>query len=362
MQEIICEREGYQSLPALFRKRGLKKVLLVCGKSFQRSSAFAFLKESDVAFCLFESFTPNPDIDEVKAGIALFEAEGCDAVLAAGGGSAIDVAKCIKLLCKVREKDYFNKEAYQDTGIFLAALPTTAGTGSESTHFAVVYRKGEKQSVAHESLLPHAAILDASLLSSLPPYQKSCSMMDALCQAIESHWSLRATEESRAFSQKAIRLILRHGESFVFDNDPAAAEKILTAANLAGRAINITTTTAPHAMSYQLTKLYSLPHGHSVSLCLGPVWEEMLSRPEGLEAAQKEFASIALAMGEATPQDALKRFRKLVEVFGFASPKARDREKELSHLVSSVNPARLSNHPAKFSAQTLRRLYERIVK
>lgn len=361
MQEILCQREGCQGLPAFLQKQGCRKALLVCGKSFQRSEAFLRFRESGFPFVLFDGFTPNPDVNEVKAGIRLFLKEGCDSLLAVGGGSAMDVAKCIKAFSPLKEEEYFCKERYRDTKLPFVAVPTTAGTGSEATHFAVVYREGVKQSVAHPSLIPNGVILDAALLLSLPPYQKSCSMMDALCQAIESHWSRRVSEESRAYSQEAIREILRHGESFVFENDPEAAEKILWAAHLAGRAINLTTTTAPHAMSYQLTKLYSLPHGHSVSLCLVPVWERMLADTSLPEKTKQELSLIAKAFGEPSPKEALHRFQSLIKRFGFASPKAKCREEELLHLSASVNPARLQNHPADFSQETLRSFYERIL-
>ena len=103
---------------------------------------------------------PNPRYEDICAAVSLFRQEGCDGILAVGGGSAIDTAKCIKLWCRETPGEVpFLRRPYGDTGIPLAAIPTTAGTGSEATHYAVIYYEGVKQSVAHKSLRPDAALL-----------------------------------------------------------------------------------------------------------------------------------------------------------------------------------------------------------
>ncbi len=354
-------------IPSLLSQLNCRRPLLVCGNSFRRTEPYhALLREASPT--VFSAFTPNPRLCEVQEGVSVFRTNDCDGILAVGGGSAIDVAKCIKLFCKSDSNANWLEEPAKDTGIPLLALPTTAGTGSEATHFAVIYHENVKHSVAHPSLCPQAVVLDPSFLSSLPPYQKACSMMDALCQAVESHWSVRATEESIRYARPAVRDIMSYGKDYVKNNCPEAAAKILLAAHHAGRAINLTTTTAPHAMSYQLTKLYGLPHGHSVSLCLGEVWQEMLLRPspcthplseQGMNAC---FERIAEDLGAKHPQDALMVWRSLLEEYALFSPASSRRDEDLKHLCASVNPARLGNNPVSFSEDTLYRLYERIVK
>ena len=367
MNLLVQEREGIRKLPSLLSHLQCRRPLLVCGNSFRRSRQYGELK-STLAPVEFSAFTPNPRLSEIKEGVAVFHANACDALVAVGGGSAMDVAKCIKLFCRNDPKTDWLKEAPCDTGIPLVAVPTTAGTGSEATHFAVVYHENVKYSVAHPSLCPQAAVLDPDLLTSLPPYQKACSMMDALCQAIESHWSVRATEKSIAFARAAVKDIVTYGRDYVMNNCSQAAEKVLLAAHRAGCAINLTTTTAAHAMSYQLTKLYDLPHGHSVSLCLGEVWREMLAHPSpcahplGEQGLKDCFRRICEDLGVASPEEALTLWQGLLEDYGLHSPVSRQREAELSHLCASVNPARLGNNPVSFSQDTLYRLYERIVK
>jgi alcohol dehydrogenase class IV len=149
----------------------------------------------------------------------------------------------------------------------LIAIPTTAGSGSESTHFAVVYINGCKYSVSHVSIRPNYVLLVSSLTYKCPPYLTACSGSDALCQAIESYWSVQSTEESRSYAKEAILLLWKYLPQAV-ENDLDARRNVMLAANLAGRAINISFTTAPHACSYGLTAYAGIPHGHAVSLTL----------------------------------------------------------------------------------------------
>lgn len=142
---------------------------------------------------VFQGFSSNPKYEDVLRGVEAFRAENCDAVVAVGGGSSLDVGKCIKLFARMDPEQDCLAQPLQENGVPLAAVPTTAGTGSESTHFAVVYVNGEKRSVASTAALPDLAILDADALDTLPLYQKKCTLLDALCQGIESAWSVRST-------------------------------------------------------------------------------------------------------------------------------------------------------------------------
>ena len=147
-----------------------QKVLLVCGRSLSSLSIHEEIQKLPVTFVRFSQFAPNPSYEEVCKGVESFNTEQCDTILAVGGGSAIDVAKCIKLYCKMpNDKPYLEQE-YEDTGIKLIAIPTTAGTGSESTRYAVIYYDGKKQSVTHDSIVPDVAILEPKVLKTLPLY------------------------------------------------------------------------------------------------------------------------------------------------------------------------------------------------
>ena len=337
MQQFL----NLQELPKALAGR---KTMLVCGGSLDRLPIAEAVNA--LAAVRFSAFSPNPLYEDVVAGVELFRANGCDAILAVGGGSAMDVAKCIKLFAPMAPGSFYLDQPREGNDILLAAIPTTAGTGSESTRHAVIYYKGEKQSISHPDLVPGLVCLIPEVLKDLPLYQKKCTMLDALGQAIESWWSVSATAESIEYSRKAIGLIREYWKPYI--EEGRYAEEILLASNYAGRAINITATTAAHAMSYKLTSLYGIPHGHAVGLCLPEVWEEM-AEEEKLQPVFREL-----------PVD-LPWLRDLLAELQMTKPVSSDREKDLEILADSVNPLRLKNNPVAFSRDTLKAMYERIL-
>jgi alcohol dehydrogenase class IV len=279
-------------------------------------------------------------------------------IVAVGGGSAIDVAKCIKLFCRMNPSVNFLRQTLCNTGIPLIAIPTTAGTGSESTRHAVIYFNGVKQSISHPSIRPDIVVLEPSLLDTLPDYQRKCAMLDALCQAVESWWSMRATDESVAYSRQAVELILNNWREYIFNKTPQASKAIMQAANFSGRAIDITTTTAPHAMSYKLSSLYGIPHGHAVALCMLPVWRYMRKYVENRkDDGTKRLKTI---FNEITIDE--NWFENLMKELEMAYPVASSQEADIEKLASSVNPERLANNPVPLERDTIKEIYRSIVK
>ena len=345
-----------------------KKVLLVCDSSFPFLNIKEDIEGIALPYTIFDDFTPNPLYEDVCKGIKLFNAKGCDTIIAVGGGSSIDVAKCIKLYCKMSDDRLYLEQEYKDTGVKLIAIPTTAGTGSESTRYAVIYYDGKKQSVTHESIIPDVAILEPKVLKTLPLYQKKCTMMDALCQGIESWWSVNSTDESKEYSKIAVESIMKWWKEYIFENTDESAQHIMNAANYAGRAICITQTTAPHAFSYKITSLYGLPHGHAVAVCLPEIWTFMLQNPDLCIDKRGEgyligvFHQIAQSMDVATPQDAVLCFRKMMKEMSLANPVSTNKEQEVDILSHSVNPVRLKNNPVKLNESSIRNLYFDIIK
>ena len=149
----------------------------------------------------------------------------------------------------------------------LVCIPTTAGTGSEATHFAVIYVDGKKKSIASQQLLPDVVILDPQLTDNMPAYVSACSGFDALCQA--TYWSRAATPLSQLYAALTIKVLIVELPQAVNSNSRLVRDKMQMAANWAGKAINISKTTAPHAMSYVITQEFGIPHGHAVALTLG---------------------------------------------------------------------------------------------
>ena len=317
------------------RKISPRRIFFVHGKTFNRlslSEAFG-----DFQAVHFSDFKPNPLIESVDAGVKVFRENDCDLIIAVGGGSAIDVAKCVKL------------QAAQ--AVPFIAIPTTAGTGSEATRFAVVYKNGEKQSVTDVCMIPDAIYFHAEPLKILPPYQRKATLLDAFSHAVESYWSVKATEASRAFAAEALRIIVSLQADY-FDGRTGDAENLslLYASYLAGKAINISETTAGHAMSYKLTSLFGVSHGHAAALCNAGLWRFMQD-----SAAVKELTAI---IGE-------KTFRTLLTdgelIYPLTDVRAADFDSTLELLTRSVNPVRLKNFPAPLPEDVIREIYRAIL-
>lgn len=361
MQQIL---KGYENIDKALNEVSCKRYMLVCDSSFP----FLPIKDiftPDVVFC---DFTPNPLYEQVCKGVELFNKHHCDAIVAVGGGSTIDVAKCIKLYCKMNSQENYLQQEYKDSGVPLVAVPTTAGTGSESTRYAVIYYEGKKQSVTHESIIPDYAVLEPMLLKSLPLYQKKCTMLDAMCQCIESLWSVNSTEESMLYAKIGLQMIMEHWHGYIEDNDEEDAQYIMMAANYGGRAINISQTTAPHAMSYKLTSMYGIPHGHAVALCLPEVWMYMMEHPEkcidprGKDHLGFIFEWLGQIMHCDSAYKGLMMFRAIMFSLNMPQPQSKNREAELEILTWSVNPERLKNNPVKLDEETIHAIYDRILK
>ena len=354
---------------------GTAKVFVVCDSSYPFLNIKSDIENMGTPHVLFSDFTPNPLYEQVCKGIDLFQITKCDSILAVGGGSAIDVAKCIKLAVLAKEGNealipplVSTRVECDGSKIPFIAIPTTAGTGSESTHNAVMYYEGAKQTVTNEGVLPDYAILEPSVLKTLPLYQKKCTMMDALCQGIESWWSVNSTEESYEYSRKTIELIMANWRKYIFDNDDEAAAQIMLAANYGGRAINITATTAAHAMSYKITSLYKLPHGHAVAVCLSEIWQYMTEHMDkcidsrGSAYLSEIFDLISKSMGCTNPVKAIELFRQMMKEMELKNPVSENREEDLDVLSTSVNPVRLKISPVELIVDEIFSLYNVILK
>ena len=364
MQRIINGEKSYTQIGDILKAENAKKYMLVCRPSFFKAGLDKYFESLDIPCVYFTDFTVNPKYEEICVGVELFKKEKCDAIVAVGGGSAIDVAKCIKAFVNLPQDEIYFKQKLQDNEIPLISVPTTAGTGSESTRFAVFYYNGEKESLAEKYWIPEYAILDYTLLYSLPEYQKKCTLLDALCQAIESWWSVNSNVESREYAKIAVEKIIANYKGYIFENNPKACQEIMLGSNYAGRAINITATTSAHAMSYKMTTLYDIPHGHAVGISLPYIWEYMIANPQNCNDSRGEeyllntFRDIALSMGCDNATQAVEKYKNLLTELDIKGPKATN--EQLNILASSVNAGRLQNNPVKLSEEVLYDLYSKI--
>lgn len=273
-QSVYLGENKIQELLTLLNQYSARNIFLVTGKnSYQSSGVKDILKNLLKGFKVtrFFDFENNPEITDVKKGIDIFKGRQYDIVIAVGGGSVIDMSKLINILSQqegkcedliLRESEIFKK------GKPLICIPTTAGSGSEATHFAAVYINNKKYSLTHSFILPDIAIVDPRFTYNLPKYITASTGLDALSQAIESYWNVTSTTESKLYSKKAIKTIIKYLPEVVKNNSKKARFKMSMAAYFAGKAINITKTTAPHAVSYPFTSFFNIAHGHAVALTL----------------------------------------------------------------------------------------------
>lgn len=227
----------------------------------------------------FDAFGVNPRIEDITAGVRAAREFRPDVVVGIGGGSALDAAKSVAVLAAqdAAPADCLARPEYvaAPRRCALVLLPTTSGSGSEMTRFAAIYAQGRKHSLDHPQLRSDLVLVDPGLAASVPPRTAVAAALDALCQAVESAWAVRATEESRRLAHDALARLLpvvgrAAGDSFGgrILAVPERRAALAYGAALAGAAIDITRTTAAHALSYGLTARLGLPHGAAVALHL----------------------------------------------------------------------------------------------
>jgi len=352
-----------------------QRVFLVTGRaSFSTSGAESALEPllSGIAVVQFCDFTANPQCEDVDRGILLFRKKRCNFVIAIGGGSVIDMAKLINI-CGVHDgpvRDYIlDKRAFTRSGLPLVAVPTTAGSGAETTHFVTVYIGDRKYSVAHRLMLPDHFVLDHRLTMTLPPEITASTGIDALSQAVESYWCVDGTDETRRHAREAIDCITQHLHRAVTDPTEASREKMLRAANLAGKAINVTKTTAPHALSYAFTSAFGVPHGHAVGLTLGAIFEHNLGTteddvadPRGVGYVRDRMNELSQALDSSPGTNIRRLLAQLMQDIGLETKLSRlgVARSDLPDLVRSVNEERLRNNPRRLSPETIGRILEGI--
>lgn len=369
-QKILFASEKYVELDEYFISNSFKKIFLVCGKSIKvlrLNDYFTNLKSRlGIEIVKFDNFQPNPTYESVVEGVDLFNNTNCDLIVAVGGGSAMDVAKCIKLYSNMNHNENYLKQTIIPNAVPFLAVPTTAGTGSEVTRYAVIYYEGAKQSVADYSCIPAVVLFDSSALKTLPAYQKKATMLDALCHSIEAFWSVNSSDESKEYSTTAIKMIFKNMDSY-FKNEDTGNKKMLEAANYAGKAINITQTTAGHAMCYKLTCLYGISHGHAAALCVSKLWPYMYLNIEkctdsrGKEYLKKTFMDIAISMGCNSIESGIDKFDKLLSGLEISAPTV-ESDSDFDLLKKSVNPVRLKNNPVELTEEAINNIYHTILR
>ncbi|MDY0198805.1 MAG: phosphonoacetaldehyde reductase [Tenuifilaceae bacterium] len=338
------------------------KIFLVrANKSFEVSGAKLFIENliGTAEITSFHNFSVNPKIEDLQKGIEIFREGDFDLIIAIGGGSVLDMAKLISVLSH-QHSELANlitgNAQIAEHKTPLLAIPTTAGTGSEATMFSVVYIDNMKYSVNSPSILPNSVYLSPYFLKTASPYLAACTGLDAFCQAVESIWSVNATEESESYGLKAIGLIWNNLHSAAVLSDALAMEQMLEASFLAGKAINITKTTAPHAISYAFTTYYNIPHGHAVALSLPfffvfnyALTNQNCTDPRGVESVKMRIDKVLNLINAdiETAYAVLDNFFRKVGITINLSELIKDFDPSL--IAENINVERLGNNPRRVS-------------
>lgn len=337
------------------------KALLVTGRRAMRKSgaldkAVELMRSSGVQVVTFPEVEQEPSTETVDRAVWLIREEGCRLVVGLGGGSAIDVAKAAACLA-VHEgstSEYLaGQKRIEREGLPFIAIPTTAGTGAESTNNSVLIdkSKGIKRSIRSPLMLAKLSIVDPLLTVSMPPHVTASSGMDALTQAIESYVSLASNPVSDALAIRAIGYISRYlPRAYEEGGDLEAREKVMLGSFMTGLSFSNASLGAVHGLAHPIGARFGIPHGIACAILLPHVMRF------NLEARREKYAEIAAAMGaEPKAEKAVEKVEELLMRLNI--PKGLShfgvKKEDLGKIVRDAGGRSLSNNPRPASEEDL---------
>lgn len=288
----------------LLKKMG-NKAFIVIGRHVAVSDMMkqltALLDENGIDCVIFDGITGEPTDTMIEKGVEMLKSSGCDFIIGIGGGSPLDSAKAIAAMA-VNEgsiADYNGKEITGEI-LPLAAIPTTAGTGSEATKFTVITdsEKGIKMLLKGDVLVPKLAIVDSSFTVGAPKSVTSATGLDALTHAVEAYTSRKAFSMTDTLAVSAVKRIMKYLPiAYKEPDNSLAREQMSIAALEAGICINNSSVTIVHGMSRPIGALFHVPHGMSNAMLL----KECLSF--AVSGAYEKFANLGRETGVASDSD-----------------------------------------------------------
>lgn len=326
------------------------------------------LKNAGYEFSIYADVRHEPDLGVIDRGTALCVAEGCDSVIAIGGGSVIDTAKMIAMMATnggCTEDYQIRGRTVQTMPLLLIAVPTTSGTGSEATKVSVVFNpnKGYKKSCYDTSMIAQVAILDPQTVAGLPPKVTTSTGMDAITHAIESYTSLDANEISGMYSLKALQLLTQNiVTAYLRPDDMQARTNMLLGSYFAGAAISVGTCLA-HIVGQPFGAIYGIPHGDVCSIFLIP------SMYKNRDYCMNRYVDLAKCVGidvrDKTDEEVFEEFVQFIKdivrkidapqrISQYVDPSKIDVDYAVENI--AVSMAHLKNNPRPVSRELFREM------
>ena len=364
--KVIFGRDCLEKITDVVRFFKPNKIMLVTGRKSMKELGVTdrivdYLKDYQVVVYGVEQ---NPTVRMVEDGIRFLKVEGCNMVIGLGGGSAIDTAKAVSVLAKNPGPvgKYLSEDRkIVNRGLPLVAFPTTAGTGTEVTQYASIIDEGKKRklSLSHEYIHPSVAIVDPTLMVSMPKFVTATTGLDALSQCIEAYWSKCRTPISDIFALNGIKLVFEAlVNSFNFPENVEFREKMALASLFSGIAISIARTTIVHSVSYPLTVHFNVPHGLACSLTL-PSFIRYNS-----VAVKDRIRDIARAIGVRTIEECIGKVERVISDVKLPN-RLSDvgvKKEDIDLIVKEgFRPDRAENNPRRVTEEDLREILNNIL-
>ncbi|MBF0752319.1 MULTISPECIES: bifunctional acetaldehyde-CoA/alcohol dehydrogenase [unclassified Pasteurella] len=332
--KIYFERDSIQYLQSM---KGMERVVIVTDRTMvdlgfvEKIAKQITARGNHVTYQLFADVEPDPSIETVRRGTELLRSYQPDTIIALGGGSAMDAAKVMWLFYEQPEVDFrdlvqkfmdIRKRAFKFPQLGRKArfigIPTTSGTGSEVTPFAVITEGDKKYPIADYSLTPTVAIVDPALVMTVPAHVAADTGLDVLTHATEAYVSVLANDFTDGLALQAIKLVFENLERSVKEKDPEAREKMHNASTIAGMAFANAFLGMNHSLAHKIGGRFHTPHGRTNAILMPHVIRYNGTRPEKTSTwpkynyykADVKYQEIARMLGLpcATPEEGVKSF------------------------------------------------------
>lgn len=353
----------------LIQKEKFKKIFIISGKnSFYKSSANTFFRfPKKKILKIFFKKSKLPEFNELNIILKEIKIFNPDIILAIGGGAVIDYAKIASIIDIDSTRDLKKKlilyENISKNKVYpLIAIPTTAGAGAEVTSNAVIFISNIKYSVENLLLIPDYFFLFPNLIFSNPFNLKSSAGFDAIAQGVESLISMKSNKSSILFAKKSLKLSLTNYLSFLKKPNKENSKNMLLASNLAGKAINISKTTAPHAVSYPFSSMFNIDHGHAVSLTLDKF---LLFNFKNINHSKSKFNlleryKIIFKLFDVTNigelNNKIKFFKREALLIDDYSKLGININQSMNKILNQINELRLKNNPIRLNRNDIREI------